>query len=47
MKDADHHGREGDAIAFNTEGERWCDLRESTRGTFLRRLLSGGKNLNM
>ena len=42
-RDADHHGREGEAIAFNAEVERWCDLQESTRGTSLRRIFLGKK----
>ena len=25
----DFHGRVGDAVAFNEDLERWCDLRES------------------
>ena len=24
---ATYHVREGDAVAFNEDGERWCDLR--------------------
>ena len=39
---ADHAGREGDAVAFNEDGERLCDLRERRRLTFLyMSLLSG------
>ena len=40
---ADHHWREGDAVAFNEDIERWCGLRESSRGTLRTRLLSGYK----
>ena len=35
--------REGDVVALNEDGERWCDLREKSTGTFLTRLLSGKK----
>ena len=33
--------REGDLDLLNKDVERWCDLRERHRGTFLTRLLSG------
>ena len=25
----ENHGREGDAVAFNEDGARWCDIRET------------------
>ena len=40
VRSADHHGGEDDAVAFNEDGERWCNL-SSIKGTLLRRLLSG------